>query len=97
MKGKGDFLKIILPYLFILFLAVLGLHRYRGFSPVAASGGLPPAAAHRLLPAVASLVAEYGLYTVRASGVVAHTGPVAPRHVGSSQTGDRTCVSCIGR
>ena len=26
-----------------------------------------------------------------------HTGLVAPRHVGSSQTRDRTCVPCIGR
>ena len=25
------------------------------------------------------------------------TGPVAPRHVGSSQTRARTCVACIGR
>ena len=25
------------------------------------------------------------------------TGPVAPRHVGSSQTRARTCVPCIGR
>ena len=26
-----------------------------------------------------------------------HTGLVAPRHVGSSQTRDQTCVPCIGR
>ena len=26
-----------------------------------------------------------------------HTGLVAPRHVGSSQTRDLTCLSCIGR
>ena len=26
-----------------------------------------------------------------------HTGLVAPRHVGSSQTRARTCVSCVGR
>ena len=25
------------------------------------------------------------------------TGPAAPRHVGSSRTGARTCVPCIGR
>ena len=61
VKRKGDFLKIILCYLFILFLAVLGLHCYTGFSPVAASGGHFPAAACRLLLEVASLDAELGL------------------------------------
>ena len=42
-----------------LFLAVLGLRCCVGFSLVAASGGYPPAAVHRLLTAVASLVAEH--------------------------------------
>ena len=48
-------------YLFILFLAVLGLHCYVGFSLVAASGGYSLAAVHRFLIAVASPVVEHGL------------------------------------
>ena len=59
VKRKGDFFKIILRY--FLFLAVLGLHCYTGFSPVAASGVHSPAAALRLLLAESSLVAELGL------------------------------------
>ena len=43
------------PFLFYLFLAVLALHCYTGFSPVAASGGYSLVAEWRLLPAVASL------------------------------------------
>ena len=66
---------------------------------------------HRLLIAVASSVAEHGLYDVWASLVAAsgltscssqtlahrHMCLVAPQHVGSSQIRDRTHVSCIGR
>ena len=60
-------------------------------------------AVYRLLIAVASLIAEHGLYSLRAL-VVAACGlsswgaqAVAPQYVGSSQTRDRTRVSCIGR
>ena len=49
-------------YLFIyLFLAVLGLRSFSGFSLVAESKTYSPAAVHRLLTAVAGLVAEPGL------------------------------------
>ena len=43
-----------------LFLAVLGLHCFSGFSQVAESRGYSSAAVHKLLIAVASLV-EHGL------------------------------------
>ena len=49
-----------------------------------------------LLIAVASLVAEHGLQGTWAQQLW-HTGLVAPRHVGSSQTRARTRVPCIGR
>ena len=43
------------------FLAVVGLHRYAGFSSVEESRGYPLVAVCRLLIAVASFVAEHGL------------------------------------
>ena len=58
---------------------------------------------------VASLAVEHGLLGARALGAVAqglnscgswaleHTGLGALQHVESSQTGDQTCVPCIGR
>ena len=58
-------------YLFVLFLAVLGLHGCAGFSLVVASGGYSPGANHRLLTVVASLDAEHGLSGKRASVVAA--------------------------
>ena len=61
--------------------------RERGLLFVSVSG---------LLLAVSSLVAEHRLWGTWASVVVVH-GLVAPRHVGSSQTRDLTCVPCIGR
>ena len=64
----------ILPfyiYNFIyLFLVVLGLCCCMQFSLIAASGGYPVVAVHRLLIAVASLIAEHRLQDVRASVVV---------------------------
>ena len=53
------FLKIIL--LICLFLAVLGLHCYTGFSLVVASGGYSLDALEGHLLAVASLAVEHGL------------------------------------
>ncbi|WP_211488227.1 hypothetical protein, partial [Escherichia coli] len=47
------FLKISFIY---LFLAVLGLHCFSDFSPVAESRGYSPAAVYTLLIAVASLL-----------------------------------------
>ena len=57
-------------YLFIcLFLAVLGLRSFSGFSLVAESEAHSPAAARRRLPAVAGLVAEHGLLDTRGPAV----------------------------
>ena len=64
-----------------LFLAVLSLHCFVGFSLVAACG---------LLVGVASLVGKH-------SSVVWHTDSAAPWPVGSSRIRDQTCVPCIGR
>ena len=80
----------------------------RGLSLAAASGGYSPAAVHRLLTAVASLVPEHGLEGLQAAAGVAcglrsvaprlqSTGVVLLQHVGSSWPGDQTCVSCTGR
>ena len=49
-----------------------------------------------LKAAGASVVAARGLYRAQAQWLW-HMGLVAPQHVGSSQTRDRTHVSCIGR
>ena len=48
-------------YLFIFFLAVLGLHCCRGFSLIAGSGSYSLVALFRLLIAMASLIVEHGL------------------------------------
>ena len=65
-------------------MAVLGLHCCSGFSLAVASGGYSLGAARRLLIAVASLVAEYGLYGARASVVAAprlsSTGSIIVAH-----------------
>ena len=75
-----------LKKIFIYLLAVLGLHCCAGFSLVVVRGF----SLQRLL-----------LLRSRGSREQAQQlwcmGLVAPRHVGSSQTGYRTCVSCIGR
>ena len=78
---------------------MLGFHCYSGFSLVSV---------HRLLIAVASLIAEYRLQGtwaqyLRLPGSRAqaqslwHMGLLAPRHVGSSWIRGQTHVSCIGR
>ena len=78
------------------------------FSIVVASGSYSQFEVHGLLIAVASLVVEQGLQGAWAS-VVAACGfssffcswtleyRLSSVHVGSSQTGDGTHVSCIGR
>ena len=47
-------------YSIYLFMAVLGLRCYMGFSLVAANGGSSLVSVHRLLIAVVSLVVEHG-------------------------------------
>ena len=90
----------------------MGLGCCSGFSLVAACRGLSPFMMHRLLPAVASLVGEHGLWGCRlwhvgsavvvpglestGSVAVVH-GLVAPRHVGSPRIRDQTCISCTGK
>ena len=66
---------------------MLGFHCYSGFSLVSV---------HRLLIAVASLIAEYSLQGTWAQELW-HTGLGAPWYVGSSWIRDQTHVSCIGR
>ena len=89
-------------------MAVLGLPCSMQASFSCVEQGLLFVAVGRPLIAVASLVAEYGLQACglqqlwladsRAQAQqLWHMGLVAPWHVGSSQTKDRTCVSCIGR
>ena len=80
-------------YLFIYLWLCWVLVSARGPSPVAASGGQS-----------SSRCAGYrGLSCCRAQAPDAQaqqlwlTGPVAPRHVGSSQTRARTRVPCTGR
>ena len=53
-------------FLVNLFLALLFLHCWMGFSPVVASRGCSPAVVQGLLAAVAPLVAEHRLQGVKA-------------------------------
>ena len=55
-----DFPGLLYTYIY-LFMIVLGLHCWAGFSVVTASGGSSPAMVHRLLTAVVSSVVEPGL------------------------------------
>ena len=66
----------------------------RRLSLVRASGGCSLGVECRLLVAVASLVAEHGLYSVQE---LQHTGLAAPWHMGVSWARDRTRVLYIGR
>ena len=96
-------------YLFIyLFLAALGLHCCVQAFSSCGEQGLLFIAVHRLLIAVASLVAEHGLQmrglqqlwltgSRSQAQQLWHTGLVVPWHVGSSWTRARTSVPCIGR
>ena len=84
-----------------LFLAVLGLRCPAGFSLVAVSWGCSPAAVSGLLTELASPVAGHGLegqdFSSCGSWAQWRWLPGALRHLESSQTRDRTHVSCVGR
>ena len=77
----SDWTELIHTYIYIckyviilfiyLFLAVLGLQCWVGFSLAAATGGYSLVLVHRLLMAVASLVAEHGPWGTGTSAVVA--------------------------
>ena len=89
-------------FIYLLFLAVLGLRFCaRAFSSCG-EWGLLFISVCRPLTVAASFVAEHRLQTRRLSSCDSRvqlwlTGPVALRHVGSSQTRARTHVPCIGR
>ena len=76
-------------------LAVLGLHCCVGFSLVVECRGYS-LVVHRLLIAVASLIAENSSRHVSFSSFGTQA-LVAPWHVGSSQSKDQTRVAGIGR
>ena len=91
------FFKFIFIYLLTyLFLAVLHLCCCMWAFSSCGVRGLLFVAVHGLLIAVASLVAEHGLYT-RGLQYLWCTGLVAPWHVGSFRTRARTRVPCVGR
>ena len=56
---------LFLLHFIYLFLAVLGLHCYTGFSPVAACESYSLVVVPGLLDTVASLIAQHGLYMGR--------------------------------
>ena len=89
------FLKVLFIYLFIYLWLCWVFVSVRGLSPAVASG----ATLHR-----GAWASHYrGLSCCREQAPDAQaqqlwpTGPVAPRHVGSSQTRARTRVPCTGR
>ena len=65
-SSHKQFFKLII----CLFLAVLGLHCYVGFSLVAVSGGYTPVAVYGLLIVVASLLAEHSFTRCNVGSVV---------------------------
>ena len=82
-------------------MAVLGLSCCPDFSLVALNGAYSPVAVCRLLLLQSTSSRAHGLQQLRLPGSRAqpqllwHVGLVAPRHVRSSRTRDRTPVSCI--
>ena len=87
-------------YLFIFGCAASSLLRGPFFLP-SCGGGYFLVVVHRLLTASIPPVVEHRLQGTQVSGAVVlglqSTGSVAPWHMGSSQTRDRTHVSCMGR
>lgn len=59
-NSRGGF--FLFCFVFGNLLAVLGLHSWTGFPPVAMSGGYDPVGVLGLLAPVAALVAELGLW-----------------------------------
>ena len=72
-------------------LAVPGLHCCMGFSPVVVSGGCCLVAGHGLLPAVASLLAEHGLWGT-GSMTVAHGFSCSAAHGIFLDQGSNLCL-----
>ena len=86
----------LLIIIFYLFLAVLVFVSVRGLSPVAGERGPLFIAVRGPLTVAASLCCGAQAPDAQAQQLWL-TGPVAPRHAGSSQTRARTRVPCIGR
>ena len=82
-------------YLFIYLWLCWVFISVRGLSLVVASGGHSSSRCAGLSLSRPLLLRSTG--SRRAGSVVVAHGPVAPRHVGSSQTKARTRVPCIGR
>ena len=91
--GRQSLFFIVIIY---LLLAVLVLRCGVGFSLVAASGGHSPAELCGFSLGGFCCCREQG-YGHRDPQYLWYPGLVAPSYVGSSQTRDRTQVSCIGR
>ena len=87
-RNQGGRLAFFQFYLFV-YLVVLGLHCWVGFSLVVVSGGYS-------LVSVTSLVADHGL-CMHGLQQLWCTGLVVSQHVGSSRIRDRNRVSFIGR
>ena len=95
------FFFLIFIYLFIYFLWLCWVFvSVRGLSPVVASGGHSSSRCAGLSPSRPLTIAA-SRCGAQAPDAQAQqlwlTGPVAPRHVGSSQTRARTRVPCTGR
>ena len=86
---------LLFIYLFIYFWLCWVFVSVRGLSLVVASGRHSSSRCAGLSLSRPLLLRSTG--SRRAGSVIVAHGPVAPRHVGSSQTRARTCVPCIGR
>ena len=88
-------------YLFI-YLAVLGLHCWRGCFLLVVQGlvllqSVDCRASAVMAHELSSCSSWFPEYRLSSCGVVVVVGLVAPQPVGSSCARDRTCLSCIGR
>ena len=92
----GPHITFFLIVFFFLVLALLVFVAGLGLSLVASSRGYSLVSVRRPLIAVTSLVAEHRIKGSRLSSG-GTWGLVARGHVGSSWTGDRTRIFCIGR
>jgi len=77
------------------FWLCLGFVAARELSRVAASQASPPVVVHGLLTQGLLLLQSLGSRCTGFSSC-GHGGLVAPHHMGSSWTRDRTCISCLG-
>ena len=96
MRDLLFFFKFYFYYLFIIYFWLCWVFvSVRGLSLVVASGGHSSSRCVGLSLSLPLLLWSTG--SRRAGSVVVAHDPVAPRHVGSSQTRGRARVPCIGR